>query len=144
MKFQPKTDREIYEENSIKDGTYIAEVFEANEFDSKGNKLLTKKGDEKIDLLLRLINEEGKFLFQKCTLTPAFIKILKRFCDATGLEDKYNNGGITEEDCRKVTKKFKVVIKNKSFKGNDGNEIYVSNITDILKLDEELNDDISF
>ena len=135
MKFTPKTDFEILESNVLPSGIYKGEVFDAEDTDKYGNILLTKNGDPKIILTCRAIDNGNKLI--KCNLTPAYMKLLKHFCDVSGLEENYKNGDLNADICKKVSKFFNMKLSRYEYK-NDKEELkIINNIDDFLQLNEE-------
>jgi hypothetical protein len=108
MKFTPMTDTEIDEMRLIPDGTYAYIVTKAIDRDNNGNPLLTKSGVDKIQITLSL---QGRLL--DCTLTSSFPKLLKHFCDVSGLSDKYKTGELTAHDC--LNKRGLVVVGHREY-----------------------------
>jgi hypothetical protein len=146
MKFEPMTDKQILESNLIPDGKYKCEVLSATDTDNYGNPLLSRNGNPKIDLLLKILVND-KMRTKKCSLTPAFIKVLKHFCDSTGLQEQYENGEVTAEVINKLNKDFIVEIKMNEFVNSKGDKILTDNVIDFHPLEENkspFNDDISF
>lgn len=91
MKFNPKTDKEIAEENLLPKDEYDYEVVEAKESRSKG-------GNDMITLKLHVFHGEGHRVLTDYLL-GAMAGKLKHFCDQHGLEREYTNGTLTAEDC---------------------------------------------
>lgn len=102
MKFTPLSDQEISQGNLIKPGEYDFQVIEAEE-------RISKKGNAYINLKLMIWDEEGKERTFFANL--AWIKILKNFCDATELADKYQHGEVLPEDCLNRTGRCYVGIE---------------------------------
>jgi len=151
MKFTPMTDKDIASSLLFPEGVYEAEVFEAFDNDANGKPLLTKNGNEKIDLQCKVYDANQKSRIVKCVLTTAFMKLFKHFCDVTNLQDKYNSGNLTAKDCLSVKTNFLVEIKIKEYVGNDGKDYCMNVISDFLPLnnksynkDTPFIDDIAF
>jgi hypothetical protein len=154
MKFNSMSESEIQESMLWADGEYRAKVFDASEFDKNGNPLLTKKGEEKIDLTCTLYNDEGKTIRVSCVLTNAFIKLLKHLCDANDLVHEYNSNTLSAKDCLHKTKEFLAVLGRYTFKSDKTGELITMNtIKDFKKFPsnehssskkDDFNDDIEF
>lgn len=146
MKFTPETDEQIELSKLIKEGRYRAKIFEARDKDSDGNPLKTKKGAEKFDITLKLFIEDENIKFFDTNITPAYKKLLKHFCDASGLEEKYNQGNLTCQDCNDSNIEFIVEIVQKQLKNYEGKIIYVNNVSDYFKIEDEkfITDDLPF
>lgn len=151
MKFTPKTDKEILEENLVPVGAYDFEIFRAEEKTSKN-------GNEMIELGLKIFKEDGTFIMITDYLLESMSKKLKSAADACQLLAKYDIGNLAGEDFMHKCGKVKIDIeKDKTGKYADKNVVssYVKRsdapISDFQKsqqekaaIDENLNDDIPF
>lgn len=102
MKFQPKTENEIANENLIEPGEYDFEVVAA--FDK-----VSKSGNDMIELKLRVFAERERvindFLLEKIAYK------LRHFAEATGLLDTYNSGDLIADDCVGKAGRVKIGIQ---------------------------------
>jgi hypothetical protein len=113
MKFQPKTEKEIAEENLCPEGTYAFEVLKAIESKSKSS------GADMITLKLRLfVGAEDTYLVDDYLIDSVAYKLF-HFCAYTGLSHKYEAGSLTAEDCVGKTGFLKLGIQ-KGKKKDDG------------------------
>jgi len=135
MNFTPMSDEEIQSANLIPDGQYQAEVLDAQDKNEHGQPLLTQKGVEKINLQLKVYDQQGKAHTLQCVLTPAYMKLLKRFADAAGLSDQYKKGNINADTCLAVTRLIGVEITMRSYINKQNQEIFVNNVNDFMSLD---------
>lgn len=92
MKFTPKTEKEIQEENLWPNGNYTFEIAKANNGVSKNN-------NDMIVLQLNVFTEDGSRV-QIVTdyLVEAVLYKLRHCADACGLLDKYEQGELNAED----------------------------------------------
>jgi Protein of unknown function (DUF669) len=135
MKFHPLSDKEIAQLNLIPEGTYTCEVVDAI------NKISTK-GNEMIELKLKIVSEKEKNRIMFDWLLSAFPKKLKHFCQHTGLIKHYDAGDLNATDCMGKLARIQVKI-TKSTNGEDWTKV-----EDYLAFDgKEIHfkdDDISF
>lgn len=103
MKFDPKTDKEIAEENLLPKGEYDYEVAEAKEARSKS-------GNEMIALTLHVFHGESHRSVKDYLLGSMPGK-LKHFCDQHGLQREYETGTLTAEDCEGRSSKVLIGIE---------------------------------
>jgi Protein of unknown function (DUF669) len=90
MRFTPQTEEEINSFKLLPDGEYDFTVVYAED-------KVSEKGNEYIFLKLQVWDFDGR---ERLIFTNlAFIKLLKHFCDITGLQDKYQHGEIFAADC---------------------------------------------
>lgn len=90
MKFKPQSEDELNSFKLLDNGEYDFTVIHAE------NKV-SRAGNEYIFLKLQVWDKDGK---ERLIFTNlALIKLLKHFCDVTGLQYKYNLGEIYAEDC---------------------------------------------
>lgn len=95
MKFTPRSESEV--SKIFEKGNYKFEVIDANEKTSKN-------GNEMIHLKLSLYHNSipGKSTMVDTYLlsdNPNFEYLIRHFCVAVGLEDKYNLGTLEAPDC---------------------------------------------
>lgn len=95
MRFTPKTEQQIEEENLLPAGTYDFECVEAEE-------AVSKKGNEMIKVKLRVYRDDGSFIVLTDYLLEAFAKKLLHFCKAGGLMGVYEDGHLTTHHCKGV------------------------------------------
>lgn len=91
MKFPPLTEEQIQTTALVPEGYYKYQVIKALEG-------VSQAGNDKIDLTLKVWNDEGRegLIFTNLSL----IKLLKHFCDVNGLQDNYNAGEISDILCK--------------------------------------------
>ena len=121
MKFTPKTEEEIQAGYVLlEDGEYDFTVIKAEE-------KISKPGNEYIALVLQIFDNKGK---ERSIYTNlAFTKLLKHFCDTTGLSHKYESGELNPEDC--IFKMGKCVVKTEESRPNPMGGFYpAKNIID--------------
>lgn len=121
MKFTPMTDTEIENMHLIPDGIYPYFVSKSADTDDKGQPLLTKGGVYKIQLTLTLDDSSAKGRLLDCVLTSAYPKLLKHFCDTTGLEAQYKTGNIPARDC--LNKRGYVVVSSREYFSDKHNKM---------------------
>lgn len=95
MMFTPKTNEEIEAEKALlQPGEYKFVVESADE-------RISKNGNPMIKLKLKVKSSEGVTytLFDYLLTSDKMIWKLKHFCEAAGLENKYNEGAIRDSDC---------------------------------------------
>ena len=120
MKFQPKTDKEIAEENLLPEGTYPFEISNSEDDVSKSSGLdmivLTVrvfKGDGSFNLLTDYLSSSEKAQFK-----------LRNICKATGLIDDYDKGELTAGQFIGKTGEVKIKIqKDKNGEYADKNAV---------------------
>jgi hypothetical protein len=93
MNFQPKTEKELAEEFIIPEGEYDFEVVDAAPKKSKA-------GNDMIELKLKVFQNADRGIFVTDYLMEAVMFKLKHFCDEAGLQDIYENGSLTPQDCK--------------------------------------------
>jgi hypothetical protein len=93
MRFDPKTEDQLLEENLVPRGQYEAEVLSAENAVSKSN-------NEMIKLKLRVYMPDGGTRTVWDYLLEAMPFKLRHFCVAAGIEDKYNAGALDASDCQ--------------------------------------------
>jgi hypothetical protein len=103
MKFQPKTEAQLIEENLSPEGEYDFEVVGAIE-------KMSKTGNDMIELKLRVyVGDKERIIFDYLLEAMAFKLI--HFCEATGLSAVYEAGQLTAEDCIGQSGKLNLVIQ---------------------------------
>jgi hypothetical protein len=92
MKFNPVTEEELATAALLPEGIYSYQVIKAEDG-------ISHAGNEKIDLTLKVWNDEGKegLVFSNLSL----IKLVKHFCDVNNMQDQYNTGEIKAIMCNK-------------------------------------------
>ena len=120
MEYQPRQDREIRDAMCLQPGIYDFEVAEAAE-------KVSKKGNDMIELKLRVFTPDGSTRFVNDWLVPGSdmgdLK-LNRFAHATGLQDAYFAGELNGFNCTGATGKVKTTIQtDETF----GDQVHVKN-----------------
>jgi hypothetical protein len=92
MRFTPKTEKEIAEENLLPKGEYNYEVIAAEEKRSKS-------GNEMIAVKLRIFAGEDGGPTLTDYLMEAMARKLRNFCAQNGLLREYESGTLCAEDC---------------------------------------------
>ncbi len=125
MRFQPLSENELQTATLAPEGIYSYQVIKAEDG-------ISKAGNEKIDLTLKIWNDQGvqALVFSNLSL----IKLLKHFCDVNHMEDNYNSGEITASACQGKSG-GKVVIGIASEKPNPYGGVYPAKniVTDYIK-----------
>lgn len=141
MRFKPQSEEELNSFKLLDNGEYDFTVVYAED-------KISEKGNEYIFMKLQVWDKEGR---ERLIFTNlAFIKLLKHFCDVTGLEDKYKTGEINAEDCLYKTGKVLIGFKPGEKKPEGGYypdknivEDYIKNLTSSSE-EKLLSDDIPF
>lgn len=105
MKFQPKTERELVEENLLPKGVYDCEIARALD-------KVSKNSNEMIELSLQIFTDEGRTFFVTDYLLESMGLKLYRAAEAFGLLDKYDAGMLIADDFIGRTGKCKVGIQS--------------------------------
>lgn len=94
MKFQPKTDEELAEENLLPEGEYSFEISGAEDTVSKSS------GLDMIVLTVRVYKPDGNFnlITDYLSSSPKAAFKLSNICKACGIKDKYDAGELQSED----------------------------------------------
>jgi hypothetical protein len=148
MKFQPKSEKEIVEENLIPAGVYDFEIFSAKD-------TLSKAQNEMIELDIKVFLPEGGYRFVKDYLLESIAYKLRHAADACGLLEQYNSGALLGSDFTFKTGKLKLDIqKDKTGQYADKNTVkdYVKRSGEAEQVSgqeagsssDHLNDDIPF
>jgi len=106
MKFTPKTEKQIAEENVIPDGLYDFEVATSEE-------KVSKNGNDMIVLNLKVYDVTGRFVFVTDYLLESFLPKLLAFCKEAGLRGSYDDGTLCAEDLPQRTGKVQIAIEQK-------------------------------
>ncbi len=85
-------------------GTYELVVREAEE-------RVSSKGNPMIALELEPPEHPGVLIREYLVATQAAMFRIRNFCEAAGLMDKFNAGRLTEDDCRNVRVRARVMIE---------------------------------
>ena len=109
MRFTPRTPEEIQSMTLIAPGTYDFTVVESKE-------MLSKSGNEMIKLQLKVWDMNGNERSVFDYLLEAMAFKLRHFCEATGLLNKYEEGGFNAEDCLGKSGKVEIIIQEGNFK----------------------------
>ena len=104
MRFEPKTEKQLAEENLLPKGTYPFEVMKATAKQSK-------KGNDMIELELRIFAQDGKERGLRDWLMPAMGFKLFHFCAYAGLSQQYDAGTLTSHDCEGKTGFLELTIQ---------------------------------
>jgi hypothetical protein len=104
MKFTPKSEKEIAEENLWPAGEYGFEVIEAADKTSKS-------GNEMIELKLKVTNDEGAFIFVNDYLLESLSYKLRHAADACGVLEQYETGSLVGNDFISATGTLKLKIQ---------------------------------
>jgi hypothetical protein len=125
VKFQPLTENELQTASLAPEGIYQYQIIKAEDG-------ISKSGNEKIDLKLKIWNDQGvqTSVFSNLSI----IKLLKHFCDVNYMEDNYNSGEITASLCQGKSG-GRVVIGIASEKPNPYGGVYPAKniVTDYIK-----------
>jgi hypothetical protein len=108
MKFKPVSEEELSRDDLIPKGKYDFEVKFAEDAVSKSS------GDDMIKLTLTVFDQHGSKRLVWDYLIETVPWKLRHFCEATGLEKKYESGELTAEDCIGKSGKLEIAIDNKS------------------------------
>ena len=103
MKFTPKNEEELAMDGLLPEGVYDFEVLEAQ------NKI-SKKGNEMIELKLKVYDENGGFRFITDYLLESFLPKLLSFAKATGTRAAYDSGEYTSYNCLNTAGKVQLKI----------------------------------
>lgn len=106
LKFEALTDQQIEEQSYFPVGEYGFQVTEAKQHISQNT------GNESIKLTLKVFKPDGNFQFLNDYLTVKYIKKIKHFCDAAGLQAQYSSGTLRPEDCVNKSGTVKLKLKN--------------------------------
>jgi hypothetical protein len=93
MRFTPKTEKEIAEENLLPKGEYNYEVISAADTTSK------KSGADMIAVKLRIFVSEDGGITLTDYLMEAMARKLRNFCAQNGLMAQYESGTLRASDC---------------------------------------------
>jgi hypothetical protein len=93
MRFQPKTEKEIAEENLLPKGEYNYEIAGAEDTKSKSS------GAEMIKLKVRVFAGEDGGPIITDYLMEAMARKLRNFCAQNGLMREYESGTLRAADC---------------------------------------------
>lgn len=98
--FRPKSEVQMH--NLLEKGDYSFEVISAED-------AVSKAGNQMMKLVLKVYDNDGKTHLVYDYLLEALAFKLKHFCEATGLNDKYEEGKLEVNDC--VGKSGKVYLE---------------------------------
>lgn len=132
MQFQPKTEKEIAEQNLWPKGEYDFEVAKAERAVSGPQS--KSPGTEFIKLNVRIFNAAGQFRFVNAILHPAMDAQLRHFCVVGNLMERYDAGTLVAEDCMDVAGKLKLRVRDA-----DGNFPAKNEVSDYIipKVEEK-------
>lgn len=152
MRYSPKSEQELQEQNLILKGIYQFQVIESED-------TVSKAGNEMIKLRLKLWDNEGNERTVYDYLTEAMLYKLKHFCDIVGLVDKYEAGTLHADDCMYKMGRVSIDIQKGNANPNGGmypdknvvkdyvvapaSSVNVP-LTPANKVDPELDDEIPF
>lgn len=91
MRFTPKTEKEIQEENLWPTGEYAFEILEAEN-------AVSKSGNDMIKLKVAIYNDDGNRRVAIDYLMEAISYKLRHACEACGLLEKYETGFLEAGD----------------------------------------------
>lgn len=147
MKFTPKSEKEINDERLLPEGEYSFEVSGAEAAQSK-------KGNDMIVLTVRVYKPDGSFVLVTDYLLEAMLYKLLHFCQAVGLEEKYNQGILDANDCIGKTGVLKLKIdpegdypaKNsiKDYVVGEKSNINKDALSKVIDGEDDLADEIPF
>lgn len=112
MKFNPLTEDELNQSfQLLKDGEYDFTVFHAEE-------KISNQGKEYIFLKLQVWDDAGmeRLIFTNLAL----MKLLKHFCDVTGLGPNYQHGEVHASDCLNKSGRCLIVTEQGKAKPEGG------------------------
>lgn len=104
MQFKAKTEKELAEEILIPEGVYPFEV-------SKAEAKKSKKGNDMIEMELRIFMPDGKERGLRDWLMEQMGFKLFHFCAYTGLSQKYESGTLQSHDCEGRSGFLKIEIQ---------------------------------
>lgn len=99
MKFTPKTEQQIAEENLLPPGVYPFDVLEAHPKVSQAAKDRGETEPNMIELKLKVYENADRGVFVTDYLMEAMAFKLRHFCEEVGLLDQYNKGQLTADMC---------------------------------------------
>ncbi|MBX0289701.1 hypothetical protein K3G63_04590 [Hymenobacter sp. HSC-4F20] len=104
MKFTPKSDKELNEDRLLPVGEYDFTI-------SKGQDTVSKKGNEMIELLIRVFKPDGTFILVTDYLMESMLYKVSHAAQACGLADKYNAGNLLGDDFEGKSGRLKLGIQ---------------------------------
>lgn len=104
MQFQPKTEKQLAEQNLIPKGIYPFEV-------STAEAKRSKKGNDMIEIELRVFMPDGSEHALRDWLMAAMGFKLFHFCAYAGLSTQYEAGTLTSHDCVGKSGFLEIVIQ---------------------------------
>jgi len=104
MQFTPKTQKQLDEERLLPEAEYPFEISGAEEKTSK-------KGNEMIELTVRVFKPDGTFELVTDYIMEAMPYKLLHCCETTGLKDKYNSGDLTADEFICKSGHLKLIIQ---------------------------------
>lgn len=108
MRFTPKSQAQLDEDNMLPPGIYDFEVQSAEEATSKA-------GNEMIKITLKVFRPDGGHMLITDYLMEKLAFKLRHFHETTGRMDCYEAGGITAYECQGLTGRVK--LKQKAAEG---------------------------
>jgi hypothetical protein len=99
MKFTPKTEQQLAEENLLTPGIYPFDVLEAHPKVSKAAQAAGQTEPNMIELKLKVYEDADRGVFVTDYLMEAMAFKLRHFCEEVGLLDQYNKGTLTADMC---------------------------------------------
>lgn len=117
--FTPMTDEQLNEGRPMKEFNLLPEgvyVFYIKSAEEK----TASTGNPMISLVLCINDQDGfeRQIFDNLVSTPKAIYKIKQFCDAVGLDEKYNAGSFCSDDCVNKNGKAKINIQKGEPKGD--------------------------
>lgn len=116
MKFTPKTEKQIQEENLRPAGTYSFEIVKAED-------KISSKQNEMIELTLKVFDNDGNSFLVNDYLLESMAFKLRHAADACGLIDRYEMGTLQAIDFDGKTGQVKIKISK------DKNGVYADKNT---------------
>ena len=104
MKYTPKTEKEIAEENLWPAGEYDFEV-------TAGEDTQSEAGNDMIKLTVQIFNNEGRSRLVDDYLLESIAYKLRHACDACGLIETYETGELSGADFIQKTGRLKLGIQ---------------------------------
>lgn len=102
MRFEPKTEEQLKEENLWQPGLYGFEILQEVSFGSSDTyetcNRQSKKGNDMIQLIIKVMNSEGDYIIITDYLLEAMAFKLRHAAVACNLEEKYNSGHLDAND----------------------------------------------
>lgn len=105
MKFTPKTEQELAEEQLVPEGEYGYEVVSATEEVGKTS------GKPYLKLNLKIYGDDGRENRVFCNLSTGYERLLRNFCDSAGILSEYSRGELHPDMLIGLGGRCHVIIK---------------------------------